>query len=275
MTAGIHFISGLPRSGSTLLSGLLRQNPRFSASIASPVAAFVDALQAPLSGSEFASVMDDARRADMLRGLFDSYYAATRAKLAPDSVVFDTNRTWTARTAMLAQLFPEARIICCVREIGWVIDSVERMLNKNPLRTSRIFGFQRGASVYQRTEALMNGDTGLVGLPWANLREAWFGAYAKRLILVPYEHLAKEPKRTLQKLYAELREPYFKHDFNEVSYEEPEYDEHLGMPGMHTLRKKVSYDERTPSIPPDIFLKYVANQFWDKPEFNTGGVTIL
>ena len=29
----LHFISGLPRSGSTLLAGLLRQNPRFAAAI--------------------------------------------------------------------------------------------------------------------------------------------------------------------------------------------------------------------------------------------------
>jgi len=33
-----HFISGLPRSGSTLLSAILRQNPRFYAGMTSPVA---------------------------------------------------------------------------------------------------------------------------------------------------------------------------------------------------------------------------------------------
>ena len=33
----IHFISGLPRSGSTLLAGLLRQNPRFAAAMTGPV----------------------------------------------------------------------------------------------------------------------------------------------------------------------------------------------------------------------------------------------
>jgi hypothetical protein len=31
MLNGIHFISGLPRSGSTLLAALPRQNPRFHA----------------------------------------------------------------------------------------------------------------------------------------------------------------------------------------------------------------------------------------------------
>ena len=34
-----YFISGLPRSGSTLLSGILKQNPEFYADIASPVEA--------------------------------------------------------------------------------------------------------------------------------------------------------------------------------------------------------------------------------------------
>ena len=37
MQHGIHFISGLPRSGSTLLAGILRQNPRFHAGMTSPV----------------------------------------------------------------------------------------------------------------------------------------------------------------------------------------------------------------------------------------------
>jgi hypothetical protein len=36
MTARIHLLSGLPSSGSTLLGALLRQNPRFHASMTSP-----------------------------------------------------------------------------------------------------------------------------------------------------------------------------------------------------------------------------------------------
>ena len=37
-----HFISGLPRSGSTLLAGILRQNPRFHASMSSPVSGLLN-----------------------------------------------------------------------------------------------------------------------------------------------------------------------------------------------------------------------------------------
>ncbi|EUA91313.1 sulfotransferase [Mycobacterium ulcerans] len=40
----IHFISGLPRSGSTLLAALLRQNPRFQAGMSGPLAGLFGAL---------------------------------------------------------------------------------------------------------------------------------------------------------------------------------------------------------------------------------------
>jgi len=39
MLQTFHFIAGLPRSGSTLLAALLRQNPRFQAGMTSPVGA--------------------------------------------------------------------------------------------------------------------------------------------------------------------------------------------------------------------------------------------
>ena len=54
-----HFISGLPRSGSTLLSAILLQNPRFHAGMTSPVGAlFSGVLEQCSAGSEFGAVID-------------------------------------------------------------------------------------------------------------------------------------------------------------------------------------------------------------------------
>lgn len=38
----LHFISGLPCSGSTLLSGILKQNPEFHAGMSSPVGSLIN-----------------------------------------------------------------------------------------------------------------------------------------------------------------------------------------------------------------------------------------
>ena len=59
----LHFISGLPRSGSTLLAGLLRQNPRFAAAMTGPVGGLVGALLNAMGPqTETAVFLDEAKR---------------------------------------------------------------------------------------------------------------------------------------------------------------------------------------------------------------------
>ncbi len=73
--AEFHFISGLPRSGSTFLSAILRQNPRFLASMTSALGSLVGgAMQIMSPGSEVALTLQMDHRKNILRSLFDSYY---------------------------------------------------------------------------------------------------------------------------------------------------------------------------------------------------------
>lgn len=259
----IHFISGLPRSGSTLLSALLNQNPRFSAAMTSPVASLLSAVQPKMTGGEFSVFFDDILRANIIRGLFESYY---KTELGRNKLIFDTNRIWTGKLPLLCQIYPQSKIICCVREIGWILDSIEQMLVKNPLQLSKVFNYQPGTSIYSRVELLMNSEKGLIGLPWSNLREGIFGKFSDRIILVPYKSLAQDPEATVREIYAFIDEPFYKHDFMNVSYDAADYDMQLGMPGLHTVRSKVEYTERAPAIPPDIFMKHIATDFWSVKE---------
>jgi sulfotransferase len=266
----LHFISGLPRAGSTLLSAVLRQNPRFHADVSSPVKGLVSTLMPSLSEQEFEPVMDDGFRQRALRGLFEAYHGQR-----PEPVVFDTNRLWTGHLPLLGELFAGSRVICCVRDIGWVLDSVERMLALNPSRMSSIFRFQRLDTVYQRVELMMNPGDGFVGLPLTNLREAWFSRFAQALVVVPYEHLTAQPERTVRALYEALGEPWFAHDFEALDFDSPERDARLGMPGLHHVHPRLEAQLRTPGIPPDLFSRFVAAQFWQQPNQNPHGVMVL
>jgi sulfotransferase len=272
MRTSVHFISGLPRSGSTLLAGILRQNPRFHADMTGPVAQMCSAVHQTVAGTgEFSVLFDEPRRAQMLRGVFDTYYQA----IPTEHVVFDTNRSWTAKAALVGTLYPKSRIICCVREIGWVLDSLERIRLKHPLSLSRLYPSGIAESIYARVDALMNGEKGLVGLAWATLREAWFSESAHRLIVIPYEILVQRPEKTIRRLYAALDEPFFQHDFANIEYEAPDYDSHLGTPGLHTVRRQVAQQDRQPVIPPDLFTKYANSHFWDTSGLNHRNVAIL
>src|SRR5258707_2492113 len=184
MQNGLHFISGLPRSGSTLLAALLRQNPRFHAGMTSPVGSLYVAMLAETSGrNEFSVFISDHQRRALLDGVFTAYYEAVhRHKL-----VFDTNRIWCTQAAGLAQLFPQSRIICCVREVSWIIDSIERLVQRNPFEPSKIFNFDTGGTVYGRADGAA-GATGFVGAAYNALQQAVFGGHAKQLILVQYDY---------------------------------------------------------------------------------------
>ena len=99
MINNLTFMSGLPRSGSTLLSAILRQRPEAQAGMSSPVGPLMHALLTAMGvRSEWSPLVDDNQRRRLLRGVIDNYYGDLRKS----NVVFDTNRLWCARLPLLA-----------------------------------------------------------------------------------------------------------------------------------------------------------------------------
>lgn len=254
-----HFISGLPRSGSTLLSGILLQNPRFHAGMSSPVAGLCNAVLGQVSaGSEFGAVVGTDKRRALLRGLFDAYYADVDRPL-----VIDTNRAWSARLPLLHDLFRQSKVIACVRNVAWIMDSFERLYRANPYEHTRLFGAagSRG-TVYSRLEGLAQHDQ-TVGFAWSALREAFCGEHASSLLVVDYELLARAPAKVLPLVYDFLGEPAFEHDFDKVEYDAEEFDTQLGAPGLHRVKTQVKFTPRPTIIPPDLFERFSKMSFWD------------
>lgn len=269
----LHFVSGLPRSGSTLLAALLRQNPRFHAEMSSPVGHVFSAVQRAVSAqNEAACFIDDAQRERLLRGVFHAYYGDLWYQGA-GGTVFDTGRQWCAKLPLIARLFPDAKIICCVRDPAWVLDSIERLVRGNPLQPSGLFGYEPGGNVYQRCEALM-APGGMIGAALNAFREAFYSVDAKRLFVLDYDALAKKPREALAELYEFINEPLFVHDFENVSYSAPEFDARLGTPGLHTVKGPVEWRPRAPCLPPALFKKYI-DAFWRNPAENIGDATVI
>lgn len=268
--AQIHFISGLPRSGSTLLAALLRQNPRFEAGMSGPLAGLFGALLGQMSArNEFSVFIDDTKRERILHGLFDNYYADS-----PAEVIFDTSRAWCGWMPAISRLFPEAKVIACVRDVSWVVDSIEKLVQRNVFSPSSIFNYSAGGTVYTRANAVVAPD-GMVGGPYDALKQACYGAQRDRLLLVQYETLTTEPARVMRPIYDFLGEPHFAHDFDHVDYDVTEFDERAGTPGLHTVRGQVKAENRETLLPPELFNRFIHDAFWRDPARTPAGLRVV
>ena len=267
-----HFISGLPRSGSTLLAAILNQNPRFRAGMTSPLADIMGVVMAEASSkNDFAFSVSDEQRAAMLRGLVENFYAGS----AGASVVFDTSRLWCSRMRLRETLFPQAKVIACVRQLSWVLDSMERLVRASPVNVSKVFRFDTNTTVYARIEALTD-PRGMVGFAFQSVKDAFYGQYAPgQLLFLTYESLVSDPAKTLRALYQFIGEPWFEHDFDNIEYNADEFDERVGMPGLHSVRRKLEVIDRTSILPPEIFNRFSREAFWLDAKNNIGRVPVL
>ena len=256
----LFFISGLPRSGSTLLSAILRQNPDFYADISSPVQGLVASTINVITGSESNHLIDEPRRKHILRALVQSYYDDVTPK-----TVFDTSRGWTAKTSLLKELYPQTKIICCVRDLPWILDSFERIAAKNTLYNAALTDDESRQTVTTRCDALMDvKKEGQVVKPYYFLEEGML-LNPDMIMLMEYESLCKKPESVMREIYQFIGKSYFDHDFDNVEYENEVFDRALNMKSLHTVRRKVTWEERPSILPRSVWEKYADKEFWRVP----------
>jgi sulfotransferase len=251
-----YFISGLPRSGSTLLSGILRQNPDFYADIASPVEALTGNAIDVITGAESNLTTTEEQRKNLMYGMFDGYYQHIEK-----SVIFDSSRGWTKKTNFLKALFPYTKILCLVRDIVSILNSFEVISSKNPFYTKTLT--EHNNNVFARCDGMMDKNDGLVAKPWILLQEG-YALNPEMIHFIEYENLCKQPEKTMRKVYEFLERPYYSHDFDNVEYSNENFDRACNLKDLHTIKKKVEYKPPRNVLPPEIVQKYkeMNMEFW-------------
>ena len=253
-----YFISGLPRSGSTLLSGILKQNPEFYADIASPVEALTGTSIDIITGNEVNLLVTEKQRKNLLYGIFDGYYQHIE-----NPVIFDSSREWTKRTTFLQSLFPYTKILCPVRDIVSILNSFEVISSKNPFYVNTLT--KNNVNIFARCDDMMNKIDGKVAYPWILLQEA-YALNPEMIHFIEYENLCKEPEKTMRGVYEFLEKPYYSHDFENVEYSNENFDKAINLKGLHTVKRKVEYKPPRCILPPEIVERYkeMNMEFWRK-----------
>lgn len=238
-----YFMSGLPRAGSTLLSSLLNQNPRFYSGPSSPVVPTMIALEQSLSQDElYLAFPKQEQAAKIIGSVIDNYYSDVEKP-----VIFDKNRSWVNRLHYIPGYFGvEPKVLCPVRSIDEILASFISMQRRNTYT-------QDGAKINFIDEMLIKSNTpltddnrceflaspmGILGQSYNGIKQAIMEGKQKSLHFVEYADLMDKPEETMKAIYEFLGEQYFKHDFSKIENIHRERDaEVYGMADMHEVRE--------------------------------------
>lgn len=214
------FLSGLPRTGSTLLSAILDQNPRIHAEGNSAVCQLMWDMQVSCetASKEQLAANDRLTTQDALvSAIPDIYYRNTTKP-----IVVDKCRSWAieANVEMIKRyITPDPRIILLVRPLEEIFASFG---NLNPELVEKYF---------------------VLAEP---INRSFFGVLtAKRknnadYLFLSYDELVTKTDATLEKIYTFCGWERYEHQLDEIVNRHPENDDVYGVPGQHDIRSSIS-----------------------------------
>jgi sulfotransferase len=271
-----YFMSGLPRSGSTLLSSLLNQNPRFHSGPSSPVVPTILALENSLSQDELYLAYpkpEQARR--LIASVLQIYYSDVERP-----VIFDKNRSWVDRMNYIEGYFGiQPKILYPVRNIDEILASFISMYRRNPYTGEGKISFMDEMLIKSNQPLnddsrcqMLAGPMGILGQSYNGLKTVFEQGKQNSIHLIEYDELINQPKETMEKIYDFLEEKYFEHDYQNIENLHRERDKEVyGLADMHEVRKSLGKSSLDPK---ELLSENILNlckgvEFWrDVKEFD-------
>ena len=270
-------MAGLPRAGSTLLSTLLNQNPRFYSGPSSPVLGSMYNAHENFIGNELYTGYPKPDAVNKIIGsIIDNWFYDV-----DKPVVIDKNRAWCARVPFIeGYIQQEAKIIVPVRRVDEILASILTMIKRNPFqegqpRINFVDEYLVKANIpindENRCQHLINPD----GIIWESLNATKLGVdegHSDKFHYVDYDDLVNDPQTELNKIYTFLGEESFEHTFDNLSNQHREDDlKTYGLSDMHEVHSKLEKNSSDPStvLPASIIELYNNNkenlEFWKEP----------
>ena len=262
MEKTLHFIAGLPRSGSTLITNLLKQNPEIHGEAVTSLASVFGTINANWGSVEANQEYDNGHsKKGVLKSILQGYYTHI-----DKPIVFDKDRGWVALLPQLeAVLDTKVKMVICVRNPAEILSSFEKLRKENPLYFTRAdLSLREGSNIASRAYYYACPD-GPLGMAHRNIKDAITMGYLDRFLFIDYNRFCSTPKSQMKRIYDFFELPSFEHDFKNIEQEEQYNDKAIGLPNLHKI--KPTLDKTTFNcveyLGLDLYEQYNREIFWN------------
>lgn len=256
-------VTGLPRSGSTLLCQMLAMHPEIDCEgVSSPLCNTLLHIRRMIS--------DDQFMLSQLDHHFDQAYAHLHGGMAgflrgwyndcDKPVAVDKNRAWLHCIETLMDIAPEAKLIVCLRELGQVYGSIEAQHQKTILIDfiDHFADFDR----FGRADMLFAKEK-VVGAPLISIHAVLDlpEDVRNRLFFMRFEDLITQPVAVMSRIYAWLGVSPHEIDPAQLETGIEESNSHYRMKFLHSQHTSIVSPSRH-DIPPRIQAQIESAYAW-------------
>lgn len=231
-------LSGLPRSGSTLLLSILAQNPSIYSNHASVLLPMINNTRDfwcnAKSVKAASSDTDHLKRT--LRGMLSGYYQHARES----ELIIDKDRAWNYYLDVLDTITGrKTKVICLVRPPAECVSSFLRLYKNDPLYVSST---ERNSGPATIDVARSLADfSGVVGASYSGIYEAAVvGNKLDQMLFIDYHKLCENPQAQIDRIYNFFELKSFSHNFKNVINNQTQIDSVYSSPdSLHKIEKVV------------------------------------
>jgi len=217
-------LSGLPRSGSTLLTAILSQNPKIHSEGNSAVCQLMwDMLKSYNINCK--EQIDANQRQSTIGELISSIPEIYYNKIdKTEKIIVDKCRSWTIpENVELLKNFIDKniKIIVLERPIVEIVNSFVKLYQKNNIE------FNVDNLLEPFKEPIMRSLNGVINAKKNNTDNTY--------LFISYKELIETPEETIRKIYDFCHWEPFQHDYKNIVQKYPENDEMYGLTGFHDV----------------------------------------
>jgi sulfotransferase len=249
-------LSGLPRSGSTILSAILDQNPIIHAEGNSAVCQFIWDMYH--SGTVNANEQLKGNRReytvkDMISQIPKIYYK----DIAPAKrIIVDKCRAWTNASnveILSTYIDPQIKIIVLERSVTAIMKSFMKLYKKNKWSEDYMHAILKSILV-PNSEPVMRSIIG-INMGKKNNEIKLAEGKPQTFLFIHYDDLIAKPSETVQRIYDFCGWAPYSHHFENIVNNHPEDDAFYKLQGFHDIRGTLRKEENDIVLPPDIHAK--------------------
>lgn len=237
----IYFLSGLPRTGTTVLSSIINQNKNIHCTSTSGLLDFLSGVNYAYNKvSERSFDFNKDQLKNIFKGIVGSYYDHI-----DQEIIIDKWRGWIDNIPQIKEIITKTpKIVCTYRPIEEIVTSFLYLLKRDPNNFVDKELYKNNIVIDNNNRAKFLWNNGVVGETYDMFVRSLDNKHD--ICYVSYHDIVNSPDKVMKKIYQYCNLNGYDHQYSNLNTNITDNDSFWNIKNLHAIRKTLKQDYKNP-----------------------------